>query len=291
MGTPPNSDALSQLLSSPDQLQRLLHALNNQAPQSHPPSPQLLGASGPSSSLQQQPLSYDPARFDLSQFMNAFPMGGADPPSPAAGGSVAAPGAGGSGMQQLLHDGPLLAHDDQLGRAYGAASQLDSDVDALQSSLDGIIASLGMDPALAQAPPPPPRAGAPTADADGDVPMPLVQPADFDFDAFLSGLPPPDGGADGGYFAPLAPATGAGAGADGPTLGAFLDEIASQAGSDRSLSPVVHTGELPAPAEEPAVGGRERRPKRKSDVARLSPKDVAPDLVPSGSAARPRRKK
>jgi heat shock transcription factor len=230
-------------------------------------------------------------------------------PSSTSGGTVASNGSTDIGLRPLADDAALVAQDDRLGRAYTSASQIDADVDALQSSLDGIIASLGIDPALAHAS----SATDPHAStelntgaglgaapgADGDVSM--AAPGDFDFDAFLRGLQPgaPALGGEpvGGYFgAPLVPASAA-PDADGAAFGAFLDEIASQTGSDPTTSPITRAGEL-LPEQhtlpEEADGVRTRGAKRKSDVARLSPKDVEATLaVPRGtpSSGRPRQKK
>jgi hypothetical protein len=227
--------ALQGIMSNPEQYQQVLHAIATQNPNtfSFPPTS---APSQPNTSLDaanQQLLS----RFDFSQFA-APSQSTTQPPAPQS-----------DNMQMVT---PYMLQRDNVERTSAAAAQVSTEVDDLQTSLDGIMASLGMDPSSIDTSNPTATLNQLNSDAaershisDGSMDWANengVAP-DFDFDAFLRSVPliSTTQGLD---AAPSA--TNANADTGPPLGGAFLDEIGSQAsGSDAGTSPAVSTVDLP----------------------------------------------
>ncbi|KAI6010287.1 hypothetical protein EDC04DRAFT_3146028 [Pisolithus marmoratus] len=258
--------ALSQVLSSPSQMQKLLQALQNQSISNDMFSHQL-------SQQNQQHLigPYDGIHYGngVNAAMDMHPDNQSRPPSfgvpaptnvplplmpPLLGGTPDA--------DQLV---PFEKHEERLQKTYRTAAEISNDVDELQSNINSFIQTLGIDPSsLRVANPnhadgvggnPPDRGGGggsngvmsnnnslvganPTSDMD------MFTAPDFDFDAFLMDIPRTnDEDVDFDRLAEhLDPSVAAAAtakepgskiaGASSEQLNAFLDEVASQDGSD-----------------------------------------------------------
>ena len=289
--------ALTQVLNSPSQMQKLLHALQNQSISpdmfAHQPQQQLIGP-------------YDTAHYGTDNSSNTVMDVHTDlPPTPPYDISAAVANAppspfslsllggsdGGSDADQLI---PFEKHDERLQKTYRTAAEIHHDVDELQSSINSLIQTLGLDPGSLDVSGHHEHTdgvgdsnGNGTSaingsgishgvgvgvgvGVDGDMDMfPNVNGPDFDFDAFLMDMPRATDD-DEGDFERLAerldPTTAAAvaaahdpqarlAGRSSEQLHAFLDEVASQDGGD--VGPIAgssHIGFAPLPAPTPGAG-------------------------------------
>lgn len=266
------TSTLQNLINSPNQLQRLMHALAAQQNQPMPPvappdfDPHAM-AMDPRAA-QHQITSYEPNTYDFSRFRTDLP---APAPGPGAQSAALAPSLLGS-LSQKDDEGPslepLVENANRLQKTYHDASEIDADVDALQYNLNSLINGLGLDPSTLNAVTRTPDDGAsdsipaPTEGLSGDP------SADFDFDAFLNELSTRNG-VDAGFsdvttqFDPSTPLDGTTVGdASTDQLTAFLDDVSSP-----------HAAALDGQALPKSVVGT----KRKSDVADLPPPLVSHD--------------
>lgn len=146
--------ALQQLLSSPTQFQRILHALQQNYPIAPPSDPIIPSASiqttepmtnmqPPNPAASQQITPYDPNAYDFSRFRTDLPEGqGFD--------AVANPAVSSLHLLGPEDDGvalePLVQSAEQLHKTYQDAQEIAADVDALQYSINTLIENLGLDP-------------------------------------------------------------------------------------------------------------------------------------------------
>ncbi|KAI6035926.1 hypothetical protein BKA83DRAFT_4155860 [Pisolithus microcarpus] len=320
--------ALSQVLNSPTHMQKLLHALQNQSISSdlfpHQPSQQ---------SLQQLIGPYDGIHYGNG--VNASVDTHADTNSHTGSSEMTAPTNVASPFTLSLLGGtpdtdqlvPFEQHEDRLQKTYRTAAEISNDVDELQSNINSFIQTLGIDPGsldvantnhadgVGGSPPDGGGGGSGAVSSNsstaggnntGDIDM-FTGP-DFDFDAFLMDIPRTnDEDADFDRLAEhLDPSVALAAkaketqsklaGTPSEQLHAFLDEVASQDGSDIVAMPpsirmpvaaihhnLDHTSIHPSPlqlqtsppssnanigalaASPPATSGRGR--KRKCEVA------------------------
>ncbi|KAI6043325.1 hypothetical protein EDC04DRAFT_2890961 [Pisolithus marmoratus] len=257
--------ALTQVLSSPSHMQKLLQALQNQ------PIPNDMFSHQLSQQNQQQLIGpYDGIHYGngVNAAMDMHSNNQSRPPSfevtvptnvpfpftpPLLGGTPEA--------DQLV---PFEKHEERLQKTYRTAAEISNDVDELQSNINSFIQTLGIDPSSLHVANPnhsdgaggnPPDGGGggggrgvtsnnnglvganPTSDLD------MFTAPDFDFDAFLMDIPrTSDEDVDFDRLAEhLDPSVAAAAtakepgskiaGASSEQL-AFLDEVASQDGSD-----------------------------------------------------------
>lgn len=284
--------ALTQVLNSPSQMQKLLHALQNQSISpdmfAHQPQQQLIGP-------------YDTAHYgtDNSSNMDVHTDHPSTPPYDISAAVANAPPSpfslsllggsdGASDVDQLI---PFEKHDERLQKTYRTAAEINHDVDELQSSINSLIQTLGLDPGSLDVSGHHERTdgvgdsngngtsainGSSISNGvgvgvggEGDMDMfPNVNGPDFDFDAFLMDMPRATD--DEGDFERLAerldPTTAAAvaaahdpqarlAGRSSEQLHAFLDEVASQDGGD--VGPIAgssHIGFAPIPAPAPGAG-------------------------------------
>lgn len=149
----------------------------------------------------------------------------------------------------------LQQQDDRLQRTYKSTTEINNDVDELQSNIQSLIQSLGIDPTTLDSVVPPPETATgigggggtsvplPAGDVDMFPPVNIGPGQDFDFDSFLMDMPranEEDGDLD-KLAESLDPSTVvvpkvSDASKIGNTsseqLHAFLDEVASQDGSE-----------------------------------------------------------
>ncbi|KIJ59699.1 hypothetical protein HYDPIDRAFT_32921 [Hydnomerulius pinastri MD-312] len=271
--------ALTQVLNSPSQMQKLLAALASQSisPEVFPPpaqnEQQLLAPYDPShynnmvNAGLEMPIDNTrvPATYDFSAAANA--------PSPFSLSLLGGPPEG----DQLV---PFENHDERLQKTYRSAAEITNDVDELQSNIQSLIQSLGIDPTSLDTslPQPVDGVGGDGGGTGGADMFPSVGGQDFDFDSFLMDMPrasEDDGDLD-RLAERLDPAVVASSetssklpNASSEQLHAFLDEVASQDGND--LGPPAHgqlhgSSILNMASNSGSVGGQARGRKRKSDV-------------------------
>lgn len=149
----------------------------------------------------------------------------------------------------------LQQQDDRLQKTYKTTSEINNDVDELQSNIQSLIQSLGIDPMTLDSTIPPaetatgvggggvPSAPLPPGDMDMFPPVNMGAGQDFDFDSFLMDMPranEEDGDLD-KLAEKLDPSTVVMSkasdsskigNASSEQLHAFLDEVASQDGSE-----------------------------------------------------------
>ncbi|KAF9242068.1 hypothetical protein BU15DRAFT_44428 [Melanogaster broomeanus] len=223
--------ALTSVLSSPSQMQKLLAALASQSispeafsPVVQPHHHQHLLAPSP----------YDPSQQYTPMIANA--------PSPFSFSLLGGP----SDADQIV---PFEQHDEKLQKSFRTATEINSEVDDLENSIQSLIRSLGADTGTLDAALPPSdgvAAGLVSSGtgAAGDVemyPSPIGNTVDFDFDSFLMDMPRTN--EDDGDFERLAErlesSSVVGKSAEmssrignpsSEQLHTFLDEVASQGG-------------------------------------------------------------
>ncbi|GJE87062.1 winged helix-turn-helix transcriptional regulator [Phanerochaete sordida] len=290
------SQSLQNIVNSPGQLSRLMHAL---ASHQNQPVPSMVPSDVDHQTLDPRATSYqmtayDPNAYDFSRLRTDLP-----PPASVnnnnhrAQSAALAPSLLGS-LSQKDDDGPplepLMENANRLQKSYRDANEIEADVDALQYSLNSLINGLGLDPSsLSAARTPDPGAGPLGPPADSLAPPPTEglhhDPAnDFDFDAFLNELSSRNG-VDGGFpdvtehYDPSTPLDGTTVGdASTDQLTAFLDDVAH---------PDAGALDFGKPATvRPGVGM-----KRKSDVAELPPPLVGHDTAPLSGASAPKVKR
>jgi hypothetical protein len=262
--------ALSEMLNSPVQLQRLLAALSAQQgyqiPDQLPPPgtiDQQLDQVPLLTPSQSQLTSYDP-QLDFSRALHAdtaFPYTIPDFSSPAPPSTT---------PDAITAYEPLADHASRVHKTYKDTQEIDKDVNVLQNSINSLIESFGLDPSIVN----PPQSTSTTLDplSSAITTDPTATAlamdatnggdADFDFDAFINGFTATD--TNGNDFA------------DQTDSSAFLDEVPSP--SDRSAtaspislrhhSPVISNNNVTATAAPTTTSTRRDR-KRKSDVAQL----------------------
>ncbi|KAH7889191.1 hypothetical protein F5I97DRAFT_1934154 [Phlebopus sp. FC_14] len=257
--------ALTSVLNSPSQMQKLLAALASQ-----PMPPEVFPQ--PTQNHQQQLIApYDPSLYnntntslemrpDNVRVQTPYDFTTtANAPSPF---SLALFGGQPDGDQFV----PFEKHDEKLQKTYRSAAEITHDVDELQSSIQSLIQSLGIDPATLDttphaqqvdrvgggtamhgAAPPATAAGVNgVGGGGGDMDMfPNVGGQDFDFDSFLMDMPRTN--EDEGDMDKLAETLDSTnvvshetssklPNASSEQLHAFLDEVASQDGRESSAS-------------------------------------------------------
>lgn len=130
------SSAIQQVLTNPQQMQRLMQALAAQPnfPTAPPPD---TGYMPPQPTAQLMPY----APYDYNRFRHDLPVATQIPPStlPMLGPSIPAHDDGPS-------FDPLLENASHLEKTYRNAGDIEADMDVLQSSLNSFIRDLGMDP-------------------------------------------------------------------------------------------------------------------------------------------------
>ncbi|KAG6331727.1 hypothetical protein ID866_7364 [Astraeus odoratus] len=266
--------ALTQVLSSPSQMQKLLQALQNQsissdmfAHHANQNQQQLIGpydASHLNTNNANTGLDIQPV--DHHRLLQSSPS--YDPP-PSTTSAANAPSpftlsllGGGPDADQLI---PFEKHDERLQKTYHTAAEISHDVDELQSNINSFLQTLGIDLSSLEVTNQPHSNGAGGASPagaalEGSNPgsngvggtgnnsgddmgiFTNVSGSEFDFDSFLLDMPRATGeGEDIDRLAEhLDPSAVVGthnprsklAGASTDQLHAFLDEVASQDGSD-----------------------------------------------------------
>ena len=149
----------------------------------------------------------------------------------------------------------LQQQDDRLQKTYKSTAEINNDVDELQSNIQSLIQSLGIDPTTLDSVVPPPEtvtgvgggggtsAPLPTGDVDMFPPVNLGSSQDFDFDSFLMDMPranEEDGDLDklaerldpSTVVVPKVSDSSKIGNPSSEQLHAFLDEVASQDGSE-----------------------------------------------------------
>ena len=128
--------ALQQMMSNPAQFQRIMQAFANQ----QPPIPNLTTPSEPPppSNLSHSAVAaYDPTQTDYARWFNSTPSSST------------------TAQQPLLAPVPtdesppiqlLLDESNRLQKSYRDATEIDADMDMLQSSINSLIQNLGIDP-------------------------------------------------------------------------------------------------------------------------------------------------
>ena len=284
------SNTLQGLLNSPAQLQRLMQALATQ--QNQPMHMPTIPASDPDyqtldpRATTHQMTPYDPNAYDFSRFRTELPT---STPMSHAQSAALAPSLLGP-LSQREDEGPalepLIESASRLQKSYRNSSEIDSDVDALQMSINSLINGLGLDASSLATAPTSDEASAPHLHIDPDAAIPSgagmhTDPSnEFDFEAFLNELSTrnsvepafPDVTT---HFDPNTPLDGTTVGdASTDQLTAFLDDVSSASDS------LNDTLDLQSRA---SVGV-----KRKSDVLELPPPLLSNDAA---SAAEPQVKR
>jgi hypothetical protein len=149
----------------------------------------------------------------------------------------------------------LQQEDDRLQRTYKTATEINNDVDELQSNIQSLIQSLGIDPTTLDSVVPPAEIATgvggggntsmppPAGDVDMFPPVNMGTGQDFDFDSFLMDMPranEEDGDLDklaerldpSTVHVPKVSDSSKIGNASSEQLHAFLDEVASQDGSE-----------------------------------------------------------
>ena len=270
--------ALTSVLNSPTQMQKLLAALAAQtitpeafSSASQPHFQQHLIAPSPyNNNPQQDTPPINPGSG------NVYPNGTASPRLPPTFDYTAANAL--SPFTLSLLGGPsdpdpftLQQQDDRLQKSYKTTAEINDDVDDLQTNIQSLIQSLGIDPTTLDSgvPPADPATGVgggggtsaplPTGDVDMFPPVNIGAGQDFDFDSFLMDMPRAN--EDDGDLDKLAerldPSTAfVPKGSDQSKIGnpsseqlhAFLDEVASQDGSEGGGVPRLHGQAFRVPA-------------------------------------------
>ncbi|KAH9952061.1 hypothetical protein B0H21DRAFT_11869 [Amylocystis lapponica] len=271
--------AFQQMLSSPGQMQRLMQALALQQnyPVVPPSDPTPATYSDPSSQL----APYDPFQNDYSRYRTDQPMETSDVHS-------SLPFISSPDIPSLE---PLLDNTNRLDTSYRDASEIEADMDVLQSSINSLIQNLGIDPQTIttgtqnQDGLPHSTSGPPTSGIHNDLSGLSDSHDDTSSDMFLDALFKgiSSGGGDSGmgyaditgHYDPSTQIDGTSVGdASTEQLTAFLDEV-----SDTN-SPITHSPDLVP------VNGR----KRKSDVVDLSlPRESVIEYSPSGPKLKRKR--
>jgi len=255
--------AFAQMLQSPGQMQRLLAALASQSMNSMPEPPPGMQQSS------QQLQHYDPP-IDYSGVYNPDQQYD-DPIS-----SVPIVSSPLHGSGELASHDSLTEDNNRLQKTYRDAAEIEEDVNALHTSINSLIESLGLDPNVMEVS----SHGQDTQEQSAVNPHDTVMSSsglggdiqgdlsgqDFDFDQFLTDLSRHgDENADYTQFAEKLDSTVRN---DGSTpindpsaeqLTAFLDDV--QSTSDGTVSPVA-SFTRPSPELNPKRGS-----KRKSEVA------------------------
>ena len=316
--------ALTSVLNSPTQMQKLLAALAAQslspevfsaAAQPHPQQ-HLIAPSPYNNNVPQYPPSINPPPPP-----NIHPNATASPRLPATFDYAAANAL--SPFTLSLLGAPsdpdpfaLQQQDDRLQKSYKNTAEINDDVDELQTNIQSLIQSLGIDPTTLDSVMPPAEAAIgvggggdtsaplPAGDVDMFPPVHMGSSQDFDFDAFLMDMPranEDDGDLDklaerldpSTVVVPKASDVSKIGSASSEQLHAFLDEVASQDGSEGV------GGGVPPPAfQVPSgavsgggvgvnvgAGAGTRGRKRKSDVIVDGAQTYAPQEVPSGASS------
>lgn len=148
--------AISQLLTSPTQFQRILQALQQNYPVVPPPTMASfpIQANGmdlqPSAPpLSQQVTTYDPNAYDFSRLRTDLPSGQGIVDNPSTSTSLSLLGQEDDGPSLE----PLVQNAQQLHKSYRDAEDISADVDELQYNINSLIESLGLDPATLAPPP------------------------------------------------------------------------------------------------------------------------------------------
>lgn len=265
--------AFAQMLQSPTQMQRLLAALASQTmnPMPEPPPP---GAQQPSQQLQHYEPPIDYSRGYNPEQVNPQYDPASSTPLPVMSSPLRRP-------DELAAYDRIAEDDDRLQKTYTDAAEIEEDVNALHSSINSLIESLGLDPNAME-----PSHGQDAhlheqaavnphdtlmsssgiaGETDGDA---LAQ--DFDFDQFLTDLTRHDEeNTDYTQFTDKldqSTRNDGSASLNDPSpeqLTAFLDEVQS-GGSDGTISPVTSFRQE-SPEFQPKRGS-----KRKSDIAGIS---------------------
>lgn len=263
--------AFAQMLQSPGQMQRLLSALASQSMNPMPEPPPPPGTQQSSQQLQQ----YDPP-IDYSGMYNPDQLNPQYNPSL----SVPLPIV----SSPLHRSGELASYDslaednNRLQKTYRDAAEIEEDVDALHTSINSLIESLGLDPNVMEVPSHSqdtqmqeqsavnPHDTVMSSNGLGGDTQGDLSGQDFDFDQFLTDLSRHgDENADYTQFAEKLDSTVRN---DGSTpindpspeqLTAFLDEV--QSTSDGTVSPVAGFTRA-----SPELNSK-RGSKRKSEVA------------------------
>ena len=301
--------AFAQMLQSPTQMQRLLQSLA-----SHGINPVaeagLQGQMPPPEQYQQQQQHaqkiqpYGPQQIDYSRSENtptqaSFPQSQQSNPQQQPSYT--------QNLQSLplisppidLNLSPYIDNETRLQKTYRDAAEIEEDVNALHTSINSLIESLGLDPGIIQSSSPQAPEDTQLAvnpsDVEGTGTDPMVQ--DFDFDAFLTDLTK-NGEVNPDYsqFADkLPPSSNT---ESGPSSGqqeqfhAFLDEVNSvHSNSEGTASPVIGSGmhtfsQHPNVPNSPVRASTGKRgSKRKSGVAGISTSTAA-DGQPSQTKTR-----
>jgi len=189
---------------------------------------------------------------------------------------------------------PFEAHEGDLQKTYSSAQEINADVDELQTNINSLIQSLGIDPAM--------------FDATGNI-QPSLDDAyssgqdSFDFGSYLNGLDLASGGVGVGEAARQeeddkdmeslrlvdkldSTARPVGVETKMPTeqVHAFLDEVASQDGSIDLTASLMQTN-------QGANANATRSRKRKSDAADIGLSGAPETTASSTSGGRTKRKK
>ncbi|KAF8548585.1 hypothetical protein OG21DRAFT_1471079 [Imleria badia] len=341
--TPLNNDhivqaALTSVLNSPTQMQKLLAALAAQslspelfasAAQLHPqqqliaPSPYNDNAQQYTPAINPAPVNVHPNVTTSPRLPSTFDYAAANALSPFTLSLLGAPSDPDPfAMQQ---------QDDRLQRTYKSTAEINNDVDDLQTNIQSLIQSLGIDPTTLDSVIPPPEAAtgvgggggtsAPLPAGDVDLFPPVnITGQDFDFDSFLMDMPRAN--EEDGDFDKLAERLDASTvvvpkasdaskigSASSEQLHAFLDEVASQDGSEGGGMgvPQLHGSQafkVPSGATSGGpgvgvnvgagvgVGPGTRGRKRKSDVIVDGAHTYAPQATqPAGSSITNNRSK
>ena len=305
--------ALTQVLNSPSQMQKLLNALQGQSISAdmvmhQPHQPQLIGpydsahygnTDGNDTGMDVHTDHTRSSPYDLSAAL------GNGPPSPFSLSLLGGSGGNASDADQLV---PFEKQDERLQKTYQTAAEISHDVDELQSSINSLIQTLGLDSTLG-------TSGHHEANGnststgngsnnngigvggEGDMDMfTNINGPDFDFDSFLMDIPrttDEDGGDLERLAEQLDPTTAVAAvhdpqarlgGTSSEQFHAFLDEVASQDGSDTGLipgsshlgfAPVSTPGPAARPAPRPRLGSSHSLSSTLNDVSVPNPSGAA----------------
>ncbi|KIM58565.1 hypothetical protein SCLCIDRAFT_1218516 [Scleroderma citrinum Foug A] len=285
--------ALTQVLNSPSQMQKLLHALQSQSISpdmfAHQPQQQLIAPydgthyGSDNSSNTAMDVHTDHPRTPPYDFSTAVANA---PPSPFSLSLLGGGGDDASDADQLI---PFEKHDERLEKTYRTAAEINHDVNELQSSINSLIQTLGLDPGSLDVSGHHEHTdgvgdlnGNSTSamngssisngvglGGEGDMDMFTNNGPDFDFDAFLMDMPRTTDEDEGDLerlAEQLDPAAAAAvaavhdpqarlAGRSSEQLHAFLDDVASQDRGD--VGPIAgssHIGFAPVSAPAPGAG-------------------------------------
>lgn len=265
-------------------MQRLFAALASQSINPMPEQP-----SSPSGMQSQQLQPYDPP-IDYSQAYNPDQANLPFAPASSSLPIVSAPLEQSDGVVSFDH---IAEDENRLRKTYTDVAEVDDDVDALHTSINSLIESLGLDPEIlasseAQDTQSPQQSSINPHDtlmSSGlDEPQGDQSGQDFDFDAFLTDLTrEDDGNTDYTHFADQLNPSIRSDPINDPSpeqLTAFLDEVAS----DGAVSPISFRHD--SPDIQPKRGG-----KRKSDVAGISIEDPSTGKRAANHGTKLKRKK